>query len=104
MKGDNPIDTWDYQLTFSIWKNKGVSIIPNVNLVTNIGFDDMATHTINREDNCANILSHGILPIIHVKEIYIYKKADKKYFRLFIRPVFLLRAIKKIFIIIKNKI
>lgn len=103
MKGNNPIDTWDYQLTFSIWKNKGISIIPNVNLVTNIGFDDVATHTVNKEDKTANISSSIILPITHAKEIKIHKEADKKYFRLFIRPIFLLRVIKKILRIIKNK-
>lgn len=40
------IDTWDYQWTFTIWKNKGLSIIPQKNLVTNIGFGMDATHTV----------------------------------------------------------
>jgi len=39
------IDTWDYQWVFSVWKNNGMSITPNVNLISNIGFDEMATHT-----------------------------------------------------------
>lgn len=39
------IDTWDYQWVFSVWKNNGVSIMPNTNLVSNIGFDEHATHT-----------------------------------------------------------
>ncbi|MCX7858324.1 MAG: nucleotide-diphospho-sugar transferase [Deltaproteobacteria bacterium] len=38
------IDTWDYQWTFTLWKNKQLSILPNVNLVTNIGFGDDGTH------------------------------------------------------------
>lgn len=42
---DKKIDTWDYQWIYSIWKNDGVSVIPSVNLVSNIGFDDRATHT-----------------------------------------------------------
>ncbi len=39
------IDTWDYQWTFTIWANNGLAILPNRNLVKNIGFDSMATHT-----------------------------------------------------------
>jgi hypothetical protein len=39
------IDTWDYQLTFACWMQNGLSILPNVNLVSNIGFTRDATHT-----------------------------------------------------------
>src|SRR5260221_761939 len=39
------IDTWDYQWGFSVWKNNGLSLSPNFNLISNIGFDQMATHT-----------------------------------------------------------
>jgi len=44
------IDTWDYQLTFSSWLQNGLHILPNVNLVSNIGFGQDATHStqINR--------------------------------------------------------
>jgi hypothetical protein len=39
------IDTcWDYQWTFACWLQRGLSIIPNVNLVSNIGFGPEATH------------------------------------------------------------
>lgn len=39
------INTWDYQWVFSCWIQNGLSIIPDVNLVTNIGFGDRSTHT-----------------------------------------------------------
>jgi hypothetical protein len=39
------IDTWDYQWTFACWINSGLTILPQVNLISNIGFDDQATHT-----------------------------------------------------------
>lgn len=42
---NHQIDTWDYQWVYTIWKHKGISIIPKSNLVTNIGFDSRATHT-----------------------------------------------------------
>ena len=41
----NKIDTWDYQLMFAAWANAMVSIVPQKNLVTNIGFGVDATHT-----------------------------------------------------------
>ena len=31
------IDTWDYQWTYAIWKNNGLAITPNTNLVINLG-------------------------------------------------------------------
>jgi hypothetical protein len=39
------IDTWDYQLTYLNLTNRGLSIIPNNNLISNIGFSTQATHT-----------------------------------------------------------
>ena len=39
------IDTWDYQWRYSIWNAGGIAIIPNTNLVSNIGFGADATHT-----------------------------------------------------------
>jgi len=39
------IDTWDYQLTLALWTRRMLSIIPQTNLVTNIGFGTDATHT-----------------------------------------------------------
>jgi hypothetical protein len=42
---NNKIDTWDFQWTFACWKNDMKTIIPNVNLISNIGFDSRATHT-----------------------------------------------------------
>jgi hypothetical protein len=39
------VDTWDYQYVFAFWLNGGVSVNPNVNLISNIGFGKNATHT-----------------------------------------------------------
>lgn len=41
----NRIDTWDYQWTFACWVQHGLTILPNINLVSNIGFGEDATHT-----------------------------------------------------------
>lgn len=35
---------WDHQWFYAIWKNKGISITPNVNLIINLGFRKDAVH------------------------------------------------------------
>jgi len=42
---DNKVDTWDYQWSICIARNRGFCVSPNWNLVKNIGFGDGATHT-----------------------------------------------------------
>lgn len=39
------IDTWDYQWMFHSWINGRIAIVPNVNMISNIGFGVEATHT-----------------------------------------------------------
>ena len=45
----NQPDTWDYQWTFTCMMNGGLTALPNLNLVRNIGFGEDATHTIVNE-------------------------------------------------------
>lgn len=42
---DGKIDTWDYQWVLTVWSQGMISIMPNVNLISNIGFGNDATHT-----------------------------------------------------------
>lgn len=39
------IDTWDYQWMLHSWIQGRISVMPNVNLISNIGFGADATHT-----------------------------------------------------------
>ena len=39
------VDAWDMPLAYFQWSNSKFSVIPPVNLVTNVGFDSAATHT-----------------------------------------------------------
>lgn len=91
----NMIDTWDFQLAFSIWANNGICIIPNVNLISNIGFGKDATHTLAISE-VANMPTFGILPVQHPQSILIDKKADKYYFENYISKSILKRVISKI--------
>ncbi|HEY1803074.1 MAG TPA: hypothetical protein VGG45_01210 [Terracidiphilus sp.] len=38
-------DTWDYQWVYTNLTNNSLVVVPNVNLITNIGFGEGATHT-----------------------------------------------------------
>lgn len=51
---NHKIDTWDFQWTYSILKNMGYCINPSVNLVSNNGFSDLATHT-NKKNKFASV-------------------------------------------------
>jgi len=42
---EKSLDTWDYQWSFSRAINSGLSIVPAVNLIKNIGFGTDASHT-----------------------------------------------------------
>ncbi|MEW6303179.1 MAG: glycosyltransferase family 2 protein [Verrucomicrobiota bacterium] len=43
-------DIWDYQWQHACWCNGGYSVLPSVNLVSNIGHGADATHTVKRTD------------------------------------------------------
>ena len=46
---------WDYQWTFACWAQNGLAILPNVTLVSNIGFGRDATHTTSASDRVASL-------------------------------------------------
>lgn len=48
------INTWDYQWQFACWLQGRLTVLPNLNLISNIGFGIEATHTII-ENKFANI-------------------------------------------------
>ncbi|TRU79065.1 MAG: glycosyltransferase family 2 protein [Microcystis viridis Mv_BB_P_19951000_S68] len=63
---DNKVDTWDYPWTFACWIQNGLTILPNQNLVSNIGFGEGATHTGNSVHLLANIpVKAMIFPLKH---------------------------------------
>lgn len=49
------IDTWDFQWTYSCWIQSGLTVLPSVNLVTNIGFNDRGTHTWDQKNAMADL-------------------------------------------------
>ena len=70
------IDTWDYQLAILNYLNNGISVCPNVSLITNIGFRADATHSTNPNDRSANILLGEIDEITFPKDVLPDTAAD----------------------------
>ncbi len=75
------IDTWDYQWTFTQWYNNAINILPNVNLVKNIGFTEEGTHTTWAIPGKSDLVSYNISKIVHPHKIKIDRKADLYTFR-----------------------
>lgn len=70
------IDTWDYQLAFINYFNNSLSVNSNVNLISNIGFGDGATHTFDKTHLYANLPLGEISEITFPKYILPEKRAD----------------------------
>jgi len=70
------IDTWDYQWFYAVWEQNGLSITPNVNLVSNIGYGRQATRTKKDQNDLANLKTHSLDKIIHPKSVVTNKDAD----------------------------
>ncbi len=63
------IDSWDFPWMFCGWKRQSWTILPNVNLVSNIGFGEGATHTTQRTSPLANLPTGAIALRSHPSEI-----------------------------------
>jgi len=73
-----PRDAWDYQFLFSQWANNRFTILPNMNLVSNIGFGEFAYHTKDINNPMGNRKVFEIdFPLKHPKIIEVDNKADR---------------------------
>jgi hypothetical protein len=73
---ENLIDTWDHQWVYTCWQQSGMSIMPTVNLISNIGFRDDATHTVGKSSPWAEMKVGNIYDIIHPTFILNDRAAD----------------------------
>ena len=67
---------WDYLWTLSVWQNSGLTILPNVNLISNIGFRADGTHTLG-ESKLANLPVQDIGEIHHPSFLVRDREADQ---------------------------
>jgi hypothetical protein len=70
------IDTWDYQLTFAHFINNGLNVIPNNNLVSNIGFGAGAENTTDADSVFAAIPLEPLGDMVYPKYMLPEKVAD----------------------------
>lgn len=71
------IDTWDYQWFFYLWTKKRLGIVPNVNLVSNLGFGRTSTNT-KGSNKFGNMERKSmVFPLNHPTEVRINDEADK---------------------------
>ncbi len=70
------LDIWEYQYNYHIWYHNGLSITPNLNLVTNVGLK-------NRKRKIRKLIRQAekILPLTHPEEIVQNIEADRYAFK-----------------------
>ena len=67
---------WDYQWTFRLWYNRKFAILPRLNLINNIGFEENATHTTDKNSWLGNLTAHEIEIPTQKMPVKQNKKAD----------------------------
>lgn len=82
---------WDYQLHLSLMYAGKIHILPNKNLVSNVGFNENATHTFSTNSEFANVETVPIMPLSHPKKIQINHRKDNQSYMVPIK-----RKIKKV--------
>lgn len=71
------VNTWDFQYAYLNLLNKRMSVMPNVNMVSNIGFGNDATHTDAVSQNIfSNLNREEITSIKHPEVIEVNTEAD----------------------------
>ena len=97
------LDTWDPQWIFACWSQNGLSVVPSVNLVSNLGFSKDSTHTQDVKSPLAYMSTKAItFPMEHPNHIVRHWKADQHVeCQQFSRPL-LFSLLQKFYRIIPN--
>lgn len=69
------IDSWAYRWLFSCWVQGGLTVLPSVNLVQNVGFGEGATHT-TRSSNNSIPVGRLRFPLVHPPYVIRDERAD----------------------------
>jgi len=98
----NGLNTWDYQWTFARLVNSGLSIVPHMNLISNIGFGGKnSTHISSKTDVRSNMPVFAIdFPLLHPPFMIRDKISDDRFYRKFLKkkPVQIIKRIGKRFL------
>ena len=81
---------WDYQFDFAKILDRGMNIIPSVNLCRNVGFVGEGTHTVKENDiRNKEELDEITFPLMHPPNMLVDAPRDKAYFERYVRtPLF----------------
>jgi hypothetical protein len=71
---------WDYQMLYAGWFHDRFSIVPEKNLVSNIGFGDGATHLALGDDATDNLPVSDIWDVVHPDRVEADRWADRYVF------------------------
>ena len=95
---------WDYQWTYACFTQHGLSINPNVNLVSNIGFMQGATHTVSDVvDQRSNLPTQAVsLPLKHPPVMMRDARADEFTQTSIFTPSRMMRAKRKLTRVLKQ--
>ena len=94
---EDKINAWDFQWVYTCLVNNGLCIMPNVNMVSNIGFGPDSTNMKDKSSIFSEIEARDITEIIHPKFVLANQEADLLTSKLFFGNV-------NIFTRVKNKI
>jgi hypothetical protein len=95
---------WDYQWSYTIMSQNGLCIVPNVNLISNIGLGSEASHTKKSRKKLFNLDRNEIDKIFHpefmiscsIADKLLFKKVYSNFFRIMVK-----KALKKLGIVKK---
>jgi hypothetical protein len=94
---------WDSRWLYTTWYARGLCILPNQNLVSNIGFGADATHTLKLSPQ-ANVATRSLSNIIHPSSMAVSTEADNNTFKTMFYVPLWKRALTKISDIIKKNL
>lgn len=75
-------NAWDYQLMLTCRRFDLLTIVPSVNLVSNIGYGQGATHCINPNNLAFDVMAHELkFPLVHPETVEASSQVDYGIFR-----------------------
>jgi hypothetical protein len=80
-------DAWDYRWLYSNWKRRRLTVVPNSNLVINVGFGEGATHTTDSKlpwwlpREIDNYFDLGTIPLLTIRDEKADRWAEENHYR-----------------------
>ncbi len=98
------VDAWDFQFIYMMIKRNGKCIVPNKNLISNIGWGEGATHTLDSASVEANIPIEELeFPLSHDETVLLNPDLCTFYDCKFTMDRFIVRVINKISMMVLSR-